>query len=406
MKIDKADHLFLIIGTNPFPNLLAAELRAKAGGKITLFFTKRTEEIAKSIKDIINEKFENNIKIKQIKISNNYINENNREKFKENFEKALEENNNIIELNYTGGTKEMCVEAHHILKEIAGENLQREIFASYIDGEKEIIIIEKMLQKEEKIIIKKLNELEENFTITVKNIVKIYGIKQAENSDALKCLNLELSLKIYELFKKNDLNKREKIIENINIFYKNLGKIIKSFDQKTFDEKYSKNQEKVDKVFDELENSLNIKLKKDYTTVHLLIGNWLEDYLRFFLKKLTEDKVIYDYDISVSQGSDLEVDGCAIRKYKFFGISTTGVDYEEGALHKLYEIKNRALQLGGREAGVCFICLYKDSEYLINKTKYYWEDDKQKNTLVIALDNIDNMDELITKWIQGGNRNV
>ncbi len=104
----KSDTLMLIVGSNPLPNYVAAMLLAKDNARLVLIHTDKTERFAHRIYDLV--------KAKRPGIRNPAfveICEANRSRIIDALNDQLtplikERPNDVIGLNYTGGTKAMA----------------------------------------------------------------------------------------------------------------------------------------------------------------------------------------------------------------------------------------------------------------------------------------------------------
>lgn len=68
---EKADILFLIMGGNPFPNLISATTRINKGGRIICICTEDTEgHPYNRFRRLVKEKMNNNITIEKLLINN------------------------------------------------------------------------------------------------------------------------------------------------------------------------------------------------------------------------------------------------------------------------------------------------------------------------------------------------
>ena len=107
----RSDHLFLLIGTNPLPNWVAAKLLLKPGGCVHLVYTSGVKKQMERLREVLNQEgiSVNTIETKdsdEMRI---------REDVKAQAEKLKKETGKVIGLNYTGGTKMMSVHAHRAL---------------------------------------------------------------------------------------------------------------------------------------------------------------------------------------------------------------------------------------------------------------------------------------------------
>lgn len=88
--MEKSDMLYLIIGRNPLPNLIAASTRVKVNGKITCIITggeDGTESIYTNLKKVIEEK-NKGINLNYVTVSTSDW-DNDQKRLREEFEKVL-----------------------------------------------------------------------------------------------------------------------------------------------------------------------------------------------------------------------------------------------------------------------------------------------------------------------------
>ncbi|MFX0548663.1 hypothetical protein ACOAKC_04940 [Hathewaya histolytica] len=417
--MEKSDMLFLIIGTNPMPNLISAIARVKYGAKIICIYTQGTKEIYENFKDKVKKIYSENQKEEDINFSydievdksnSKEINEKLEEKFSAHIGQLLNNvsaNDALVELNFTGGTKVMSSVAYKVFKNVCKEKNINGIL-SYIDGEKETIYYEKVYKEEVKS--ENLVDLKDNVRLSGLDIVELHN----ENNGQFFQFQYEktgpydeyLGEKIFSLFKDNDMVMREKGISLLEEIY-NLGRKYVSKMKKGNFQCFA---EKVNKVLSSSENPFeDIKVLEDFAIKHnkkleldlieSLSGFWFEDYVFKLLLELKEEGVI-EYAVN-SLSREYEIDLIAYRRYKMFCISVTSIDTIKEAKSKLYEIKLRANQLGGEETGICYINLCKDSKEFESIYRDIWDNEEPKNTLIICQDRFKDMKDRLRAWIKG-----
>lgn len=427
MIVKKSDILFLLIGSNPFPNYLAFLARVKERGKVYLIHTIETEKIADRLKLIIDKKDYQTDKI--------IVHRAEPEKIiletKQRLEKILQiiPNQTSIELHYTGGTKAMTVHVHRAFEAVEAKYKQIKFNYSYLDADEECIYYDR--NNKDKIIdlidaskdftievLTKLHDIELNKDINKQEISKeardIYtkmldictSVKNLEGSIQCEYLSRLLQLcnkAISGVKKKHSIEKQnEKIIKNIN----------KLEEKESIKLEIEVKDEKVN-LLSEYDSILDIcnETTHKYSLLNKIKGFWMEDYILDCIHRIDKKypNMIMDFANSIERKKEktkdidsFEVDISVLMKYKFYAISATMQEKKNDCKFKLFEIKQRAIQLAGDEAGVCLVCLYKNSIELENEIKNSWGNKDIKNLKVIGLDRIKNLEEHLTNWLMMG----
>jgi len=123
----RSDHLFLLVGTNPLPNWVAAKLLLNPGGRVHLFYTAGTKEQAVRLRKVLQDR-------EKIAVSDYGTEESNEGRIYADVKKQAEllrdNSKGRIGLNYTGGTKMMAVHAHRAMFSVPNDRLA----LSYLDA--------------------------------------------------------------------------------------------------------------------------------------------------------------------------------------------------------------------------------------------------------------------------------
>lgn len=394
----KSDVLFLIVGTNPMPNVISIVNRLKENGQLYLIHSHEddtkfsTEKIAKELIKILNEKF-NCMKVKSIAV----------DKLKETsmiFElknrfselNVGSDDNKTIELNYTGGTKLMSSTIYGYFKrKLRKEN--NDIILSYLDSEKDIFVYEEMQNGEVRVVEEKIEEQKISKMFTIKNIINSHGLNYDKDKTDIKFLNVALD--IYTKFEALTLDEKYIWLKEMNIILGDYFKNKKQGDNHLimeFLQKYS-NHSEIEQIKD-----LKIKEAIDY-----LIGESLEEYIFYILQSLKNDREIDDFIWSYEQQitdimANIEIDFVIIKDTKNYLLSVTLCEEESECKLKLYEAKTRGEQLSGDETRIGFICLYKS---YLELRELLDEDINYSKNLVIAIDNFTGVRNKILQWIRG-----
>lgn len=345
----KSDILFLIMGTNPFPNLISIVTRLKESGDAICICTKETAGDPY-------RRFRKLFKKKKINgnIDNIIVDKSDRQEIERELEKKLKsillQNNeiNVLELNYTGGTKVMSSTVYDVIKnyDYGKYNENLEINLTYIDSERETIYCEykKNGSTSYSHYSSPLSKLNADYDLSIENIISTYN-----NIENINTKKTRASIEVKEL--SNELGS---LFCNIN--EEEYAKRIKFFEQIYRISNYNgkeKNilKEEINQVF--LEYKLISKYKGidswgfksgEEIIAYFKDSKWLEEYILNILIELKEEGIINDVlsnvtKIHTDEHGEFEVDIVAYRKYKLYAISVTSIDTEEAAKSKLYEIR-------------------------------------------------------------------
>lgn len=428
----KSDVLILLVGTSPMPNLIAACTRVKKDGKIYLLYTKDTEKIAQRLKDLIEEK--SNLSITIIKdqttlIENydnpKYIHENFKKIFSEIFEQfeSIGKDDLVIELVYNGGTKVMSTQAYTIFKE---EFLSRkgtfisnniDVLLTYLDGEASKIISKNL--KDNTNLTLDYSKNNETLNIKIKDIIALHTLSEnfhfaTENMEQKNDVIMEIynQLIVNESNSIDDKQKLKNALNSLNFkdnieLSDNINNILKNSPIKLG--KYGSFND----IFDEYKTYFRDVFKDDelfnIIKEDLCGGKWFEKAIFFILKDIDCDDIemsIENISNSCKEDSELEdrlfeIDLIALKDHKIHCISITTGSNSKSCKFKLYEIKLRTELLAGSEGRKCFISFLSNTEELRRSCRDIW-DTNLNNTLIIAEDELKNLDERLKNWIIGG----
>ncbi len=407
--MEKCNYLLLIIGTNPFPNLIASLTRIKPGGTIFMFFTDATSSIKESIKNIIGEKTNNSFKIIDIIIDRSdpiKIDKEANIVFK-NYIEELDDK--IIELNFTGGTKVMSSIIYHHFKNYALENKKNTFILSYMDGEKQLMNYEIIRNGTTSSKSEKLKEVESDFEpIKIEEIIKAHGKDIGKFNH--EPYDSKLGELIFNSFVDCDEENYKKNVSFLEWLHDNLGidkdkdkRAIKKMEELELSDNCILLDKEKNPFYPEYKSFKDFAIKDGETSLALLkslSGTWFEDYILQIILNLKENLCILDAGNSIKSKDDFEIDVVFIKKYRFYAISVTSCDGKDEVVGKLYEVNERAKQLGGDEAGVCFISLYKNTEELERMFQNVWDEDAIKNTLIIGADRFKGIESRLENWIR------
>ena len=130
----KSDHLFLLVGTNPLPNFVAATLMLKPQGKLYLVHSIKTQKVAERLARYW---IKNHQQLQFVPVD-----ESDGDNIRQQIDHALTQiGDGHVGLNYTGGTKMMAVHASQTLRDHQASR-RRPVTLSYLDARSTKMYIE------------------------------------------------------------------------------------------------------------------------------------------------------------------------------------------------------------------------------------------------------------------------
>lgn len=412
---EKADILFLIIGGNPFPNLISAATRIKREGKIICVCTEDTGgKSYDRFRKLVKKKMDN------VMIEKLMINELNKKDIGEKIQSKLtalgnsiigENKISLLELNYTGGTKLISTTACLVIKGFNYEKYNKKvnINLTYIDSERESLCFEFREGTKGDYIpgYISLFKLDSNFDLNIDDILSTYGDEKntrVTSKEKSKPKFEEIANRLGNLFCNID---KEQYNDWIKFFSEKIRKEMRKLGK----DQYKKYLIKIFSdynIFSDEEILLLSELEEGKLYAYFYETKWLEEYILNILIELEEEGIIEDVRIKVErikadgEQGEFEVDLVAYRKYKLFAISVTFINEADNAKGKLYEIKQRAINLAGDEAGVCYINLCWEIEKLKTNYRDIWNNEKLESALVLGVQDFSDLKDKLRGWLKGG----
>lgn len=411
----KVDHLFLLIGENPLPNYVAANLMLNKGGTAYLVHTTDTLTEARRLQKILGHEL-NGFKAIELCPLDNYESDAYYIQ-KEINEKLKTIKGGKIGLNYTGGTKAMSAHSYRTLfyEKMSNKTYkQREdIIFSYLDPRKLEMCIDKEDNERGHLKIRP-----ETLEVELVKIFQLHGLefKQKPLKDA-QLPNLAAALT--NIF--NSDSKRKQWFDwYCNVFCKearkrkengwgnwksntDLAAISIPLENLPIEMVTAFEQEKLLASGDKLVLS-EIKTTGTFTDVQSfckwLDGLWLEHYVLKQIKEIVNSQAIYDYglnfEIKLTDTEKFEFDVAFTRGYQLFAISCTTTHDRKLCKSKLFEAYLRARQMGGDEARVALVCCFGEPDSLKAEISRTIPNNK---IAVFGRQDLANLSEEITKWI-------
>lgn len=384
----QTDHLFLLIGTNPLPNYVAALLLAKEEGSIHLLHSKGdhgTERIARLLGSEIKKR---KPKIKEIlpwevnEANSNYI-----------FQKITDMLGHIppeatVGLHYTGGTKAMAV---HVYRAIA-EMRPNAIF-SYLDARTLSIMIDGISSPI------KLNPESMGCALDLAELIPLHGYKrtiirtnpfQPDLCQAMaKVCSQEVSLKEWQSW---CWDNKFQSLPDINK-YPLLKNILDEFD-KMCGQRATPDLVAKCLGFGHLVNCKN-----------WLEGTWLEEHTLWAITQFAGKSTISSYSVDVKlkrpRSREFQLDVAAIMGYQLFAISCMASKDKDKCKEHLLEVAVRARQIGGDEARIGLVCCYPNPSALEEEINEAWFTDGRVK--VFGMKDLPELPIRLQNWFETAN---
>jgi hypothetical protein len=391
----RCDNLVLLVGTNPLPNLVAAEMLAKEGCKIILLHSpgsRGTGPVAERLEQVLVQSKGDKIKTTKIEVdeSNGWWLA---QKLKH---EVLPKLQGSIGLNYTGGTKSMAV---HSYKTVAEEC--PEATFSYLDAR----TLSLMVQPRSDEPFQMIRDIWRFVKVPVTQLLSLHGhqIQSPSSDPVLPDRAGQLASLFPGLNKKSVINFHESIRKPNGKLKSNteLSKVrLPDFAAAVF-----KDFGDICDIGD-LGQAVELNPEK---LVRWLDGCWLEHQVMSCLADLRGDLALSDLAMNIETTSrdnpgqtKFEFDVAAMRGYQLFAISCTISGDKDICKDKLFEAWIRARQMGGDESHTALVCCYgKDPGTLQQKLNEQWF--SEGHIRVFGERDIGNLKASLRDWILSAN---
>lgn len=360
--------LFLLVGTNPLPNLVVADYFLKnISGLSQIFFLysektayqSGTKDYADLLKKTIeNRKYNNYPQFHFICLFDVAL----PSQIRNDLKKALKNYQlNKLHLNYTGGTKAMGISVYQTLKELYGSKVS----FSYLDARTFKIVSD----ESDRI----TNDLRREIKINIDELISLHGFVRVKIGsgetdffDALKYFKKlidadELSL-YFNSYNREVFLDRGNLINKKKSISDNLRNYISSGEFLSVVQAMPKEYRLFDKNGRFIEPQTDRQLG---TAVKFLDGVWLEHYVYEVLKEHFCNKYCMEKNLVIRKtdwkGQNFELDVVMINGYQLVGISCTTSQTRHICKSKGFEIFMRTRQIGGEEAKSVLITILSNT---------------------------------------------
>ncbi len=392
----QTDILFLLVGTNPLPNYVAALLLAKENASIYLMHTKgkgSTAEVACRLRQHINKTRPD------LQIILRSIHDADTEKIRLKVREIVSEigaGGKSVGLNYTGATKPMAVQAFHSLKESFPNGLY-----SYLDPRSLAMFINREGMPTQSPAVGRTVEL------TLEELAEIHGYKLiTDTRRSSRCPDIHNALVFIVASKdgyadwRNWIDSFEKgnPLESIGN-YPYLGPLMQGIRAACGCESPTET---------EVSGKLGHKALK--ACIKYFRAEFLEEYTFDCVKSVSDELGIKQFGLGqkfIRTGrqaakKDWELDVAAIDGYQLFAISCMATCIPGNAKKHLMEVFVRARQLGGDEARFGLVCCVKNPEMLQQEIARTW--DAQGKIRVFGSRHLPDLTRELKNWFLTANK--
>jgi hypothetical protein len=405
----QANHLFLLVGTNPLPNLVAAQLMLKSQGQLYLVHSGKTQPVAERLARYWTDTEE------QSQPQFVYIDEADGANIRQKIEQALKSiGDGQIGLNYTGGTKTMAVHACRTMLDYQRAK-RRPVTLSYLDARSNSMYIEHgddpALMTEPLLYAVKPS---------IAGIVKLHAF-ELKSSIATKPMLPELAEVLVEVhqdptagttwrtwcneaLRKNTRTKKAEEWDKENLLRQVQLSMPVDPSLRAVADKMANMFGASDGVFLLDEAAQRSGMEKAKHLCEWLDGKWLEHHAFQAIQQIKEERPqshIHDIGMGIRPKSEpdrpeYDVDIGVMQGYRLFAISCT-TDADPGMCKlKLFEAYLRARNMAGDEAFVGLICMADKLESLERQVGRAW--DAEGKVRVFGRPHLSSLADALAEW--------
>jgi len=336
----QSEHLFLLMGTNPLPNYVAAKLLRKPDGHVYLVHTDETTEIADRLIAALELGLDNATKIPVKEAEGDDI-------FAQVTKYA--DNKQGVGLNYTGGTKTMAVHAYRAIEQNCPEAV-----LSYLDARTLSLFMEPRHSSAQKILVDRA------YQVRLSELLALHGYRlptvrqtpiQSEICKALAKIHSDSAA--FEQWRKWTGQQTLQDLPD-SVQYPLLQDVVAAFHHLGNGDA---TPEVIAQALDPASKWTSLEQCRKWFS-----GDWLEEYtLWACIEAKSKDPNLYgDFGIDLKPKGPkkrvFQFDVAVMRGYQLFAISCIASDRKDKCKGHLFEAYVRARQMGGDEARIGLVC--------------------------------------------------
>ena len=399
----KSEHLFLIVGTNPLPDWVAARLLLRTGGQLYLICSQTTDPVAvrlanflleKGIQQPIYVKVDSAFEVGPIR--------------RAIVSKISEIKSGSIGLNYTGGTKAMATHTYRTLEQDLPAGLPKPLF-SYLDAAESTLHFDPHpiycpAGDQHHICLQ-----ERQVELSIAEVLKLHGDFSGHQPNRSVKAAPVLPL-LLDLHLDGELGSswRECCEGLLRVRRSNKFKSDLDRTPLILDRRFSHIADALIPNGSAGMNSLddvrrNWKFASARDVAEWLSGQWLEHYVLQLLNDHKTDYALQDFTRNLEPRTPLqfEVDVAVMRGYQLHVISCYSGSDRARAKLKLFEAAARAQQLGGEAARAALVC-FRDDPTLEREVGELW--DLKQRIKVFGHNEFDDLNKHLSDWFASGSQ--
>ena len=365
----RTDHLLLLIGTNPLPNLVAAEVLLKPSGTLHMVCSEGTCGVAKRLAEHFQKKG-SSVKIEE-KLTVEAMDAHN---IGAAIERRLGRLTGTVGLNYTGGTKTMAVHAYRAVEHLLSSRQPAPVF-SYLD--KDTFRMRFDPDMAERVLFEVQPTLDE--------LAALHGsvFQLAPKRKPSDLVMPDVAAALARSARSGGLDAWRTWCDVVLRAQAHNGRDWRKKAELLQLQLSLPVESALEEALSTLRSSLGLApasavlsldpamlpgwpfAKRDPEKLcDWLDGDWLEQYVLAQIHAIKDAARLTDWGMTLKTDNaqsdfDFEFDVAAMRGYQFFGISCTTSNDKHLTKSKMFEAFIRARQLGGDEARVALVCGYE-----------------------------------------------
>ena len=427
----QCDHLFLLVGTNPLPNWIAAKLLLRENGTLCLIHSDTTQKVAERISAFAQDhQYPGQVTLVKVR------DEHDAASVQQTMQGQLGRIGvGSVGLNYTGGTKVMAVHSYHALEQWKSQTHQP-VVVSYLDaadflmrfestsaypkGHQQTVglavplTLEEILSLHENLNYKEKIKRDTRGSAISPLLVQLYRDRDGQGQKAWRgyCENV---LK-YKRMPPPPRGKRAGEMRTESELALEKLKLIPS--ERAIAAPLNAVAEALipggsggEKTLQEVRNHHATEFASVTELAEWMDGHWLEEYALDQILSLQRDYQAADEsaklhdcgrNLRINRPMNFEADVAVMRGYQLHLISCYSGSDDNPARLKLFEVFTHARNLGGEAARAALISCVKNPDYIKEQVGQLFGDDRQ--IAVFGRDDLKDLKLKLKHWFDSGAR--